>query len=90
MSEPKDDLVERLRNECSYEFMGTEKQVRVDDPLCAEAADCIEAQAKGLEWYAEQVANCRKVTSEGDAARQELDRDGGKRAIAAMKGLNNE
>lgn len=40
-----------------------------------------------LDWYAEKVAACRKVTSEGDAARQELDRDGGERARSAIADL---
>lgn len=38
-----------------------------------------------LEWYAERVADCRKITPEGDNARQALDLDGGKRARAALK-----
>lgn len=42
---------------------------------------------EALQWYAEQVAGCRKITSEGDAARHALDADGGKRAQAALEAL---
>ncbi|QDH84098.1 hypothetical protein KMC56_gp25 [Achromobacter phage vB_AxyP_19-32_Axy12] len=37
-----------------------------------------------LAWYAEQVAGCRKFGADGDAARQALDKDGGRRARAAL------
>lgn len=43
-----------------------------------------------LEWYAERVADCRKITPEGDNARQALDRDGGKRARALLQGKQHE
>ncbi|EMR4171975.1 hypothetical protein R2537_007004 [Pseudomonas aeruginosa] len=39
---------------------------------------------EALSWYAEQVADCRKFGSDGDAARQALDKDGGQRARAAL------
>lgn len=39
---------------------------------------------EALEWYEEQVRNCRKITREGDGARQQLDRDGGERALTAL------
>jgi hypothetical protein len=39
---------------------------------------------EALEWYEEQVQNCRKLT--GHDARSALDRDGGKRARAALGG----
>lgn len=42
------------------------------------------ALVEALEWYAEQVRDCRKITSEGDAARRTLDKDGGQRARAAL------
>ena len=42
---------------------------------------------EALQWYAEHVANCRKITSEGDKARHALDADGGKRALAAIRSL---
>lgn len=37
-----------------------------------------------LAWYEPRVANCRKITSEGNDARRELDADGGQRARAAL------
>lgn len=39
---------------------------------------------EALEWYAAQVAGCRKLTDEGNKARAALDADGGKRAVAAL------
>jgi hypothetical protein len=39
---------------------------------------------EALEWYAEQVAGCRKLGSIGDPARHALDADGGKRARTAL------
>lgn len=42
---------------------------------------------EALEWYAEQVAGCRKIGNIGDPARHELDRDGGKRAREALAAL---
>jgi hypothetical protein len=38
-----------------------------------------------LEWYAEQVADCRKLGRDGDVARGKLDRDGGTKAREALK-----
>jgi len=46
-------------------------------------ADRLEA---ALRWYEQRVSDCQKITREGDAARNELDRDGGDRARAALKG----
>ncbi|PND34570.1 hypothetical protein C1I89_10345 [Achromobacter pulmonis] len=43
-----------------------------------------EAWRAALAWYAEQVAGCRKIGADGDAARQALDKDGGRRARAAL------
>lgn len=39
---------------------------------------------EALEWYEQQAAGCRKLTSEGDECRQALDSDGGKRAQTAL------
>lgn len=39
---------------------------------------------EALEWYAEQVAGCRKLGRIGDPFRQALDKDGGKRATSAL------
>ena len=40
---------------------------------------------EALEWYAEKVRDCRKVTREGDETRHDLDRDGGERARLALE-----
>lgn len=37
-----------------------------------------------LDWYAQQVGNCRRFGPAGDAARADLDADGGRRARAAL------
>lgn len=42
------------------------------------------AMREALEWYAEQVAGCRKIGSVGEPARHALDRDGGERARNAL------
>jgi transcriptional regulator with XRE-family HTH domain len=47
-----------------------------------------DAVAAALGWYAEQVADCRKIGKAGDPFRQALDRDGGERAIAALLLVN--
>jgi len=39
---------------------------------------------EALRWYEEKVADCRKIGSLGDNARQALDRDGGFRARDAL------
>ena len=39
---------------------------------------------EALRWYEEKVAECRKIGSLGDNARQALDRDGGFRARDAL------
>lgn len=48
------------------------------------ANDRIKAMEDTLEWYAEQARLCRLAHSEGDAGRQSLSDDGGKRALAAL------
>lgn len=40
---------------------------------------------EALEWYEQRATNCRKITSEGDVARRELDADGGNKARSALK-----
>lgn len=40
---------------------------------------------KALEWYETKVRDCRKITSDGDIARHDLDSDGGKRARIALE-----
>jgi hypothetical protein len=54
--------------------------------LIAAAPDLLEA----LEWYAEKVTNCRKLTREGDKARDDLDYDGGRRARIALEKARGE
>lgn len=44
----------------------------------------VEAMEAALEWYAEQVAGCRKIGSLGAPFQHALDADGGKRAHAAL------
>lgn len=63
---------------------------RVGWVICEEAADTIDALVEALEWYAEQAAGCRKVTSEGETARNALDKDGGQRARAAIARVNGD
>ena len=53
-----------------------------------ESMDRVERYEEALQWYAEQVAGCRKITSEGDTARKALDRDGGERARKSLGGSN--
>lgn len=48
------------------------------------------AMREALEWYAEQVASCRKIGSAGDSFRHALDADGGKRALAAIRNLTDD
>ena len=43
---------------------------------------------EALEWYASTVADCRKITREGEDARARLDRDGGSMAREALDALN--
>lgn len=61
----------------------------LDDPRVPEAmrqaAQDLDEMRKALEWYDEKVTGCRKVTSEGNLARQALDADGGQRARTALK-----
>lgn len=55
---------------------------------CDEMVDAFRAGhamlVKALEWYAEQVAGCRKLGHIGDPSRHALDADGGKRAREAL------
>jgi hypothetical protein len=45
---------------------------------------------EALGWYETNVANCRKITSEGNDARHALDADGGQRARAALQSPTNQ
>jgi len=52
-----------------------------------------DALAEALEWYAEKVKDCRKITREGDDARVKLAQDYGnlaEQALAAVKGGSYE
>lgn len=40
----------------------------------------LDAARTALEWYAEHVAGCRKISRDGDVSRAALDADGGQRA----------
>jgi hypothetical protein len=68
----------------------TEKQLRalLATPLQLDEDRSFAAEIEALTWYAEQVAGCRKVTSEGNDARRALDQDGGKRATDALSALS--
>lgn len=51
----------------------------------------VERLEAALEWYAEQVAGCRKLGCVGDPFRNALDRDGGERARASLSAeMNSE
>ena len=64
----------------------TPRDQKANARLIAAAPDLKEA----LEWYAENVLNCRKITAEGDKARHDLDHDGGKRARMALERARGE
>lgn len=48
------------------------------------AAHEITELREALEWYQDKVKDCRKITGEGEAARNALDKDGGAIACAAL------
>lgn len=56
--------------------------IRQTKPAPAKADN--ERLREALRWYEEKVAECRKIGSLGDNARQALDRDGGSRARDAL------
>jgi hypothetical protein len=62
------------------------------DAILAALPDYDKQQARiaeleaALEWYAAHVADCRKLGRDGDVARGKLDRDGGSKSRAALKG----
>lgn len=79
-------LYEISKFECRRVANAAKKAARAIEALEAEKAKKDEA----LDWYAIQVAACRKITHEGDTARSTLDRDGGSRARAALSGAQVE
>lgn len=74
---------ERLRlNRTSWIAWGEDVDYFEEEPSALElkAADRIEELEDALSWYGEQARLCRLVHSEGDAGRNALATDGGKRA----------
>jgi hypothetical protein len=74
---------------------GSPPMTLIEEDDCRAAAALIRAQEaeiaelrKALEWYGEQARLCRIIHREGDAGRNALDADGGKRARAALGGPN--
>lgn len=68
---------------------GIARAIRALVPSEAPVVGLAEMRA-ALEWYADKVSGCRKIGSEGDAPRQALDADGGKRAVAALSALETD
>lgn len=73
-----------------YDIIRTEKKNRSalaskkPDLRVAELEAEIARLRGSLEWYSKQVNDCRKITIDGERARQALDRDGGSRAVVAL------
>ena len=55
-----------------------------NSPFCDCHQDYAEGLIEALEWYAEQARLCRFIHREGDAGRNALSADGGKRAREAL------
>jgi hypothetical protein len=51
----------------------------------ADAVERVKALEDALRWYEKQSTDCLKITSDGEVARNLLDRDGGARASAALE-----
>ena len=79
------EAVARLERAC---IAGMDEEFRDDViPLLAHITkqDAENAELRdALQWYAEQVAGCRKIGSIGEPFRHSLDADGGERAINAL------
>lgn len=84
-----ESVIEDLRAEVER-LKRWEEMVRENSPLLAKLS-VAEAQVatlrEALEWYADQAKDCRKLTSEGEKARNALDRDGGTKARAALSAV---
>lgn len=65
-------------------FAGSQMQTYARAAVLADRQQRAENARSALTWYAEQVAGCRKLGPDGDAARNALDTDGGQRARAAL------
>jgi len=73
-----------LRLEAMHEHWIRGHVTRPINPDGPEAATYIRRLEGALEWYAERVADCRKISAPGNVARSELDADGGIRARQAL------
>jgi hypothetical protein len=96
-----EELIAHLRNSKGWPNLGNAAADRIEAlgqglktavAVVAES-ERMRRQAEGrtdrleaaLRWYEKRVSDCRKITREGEAARNELDHDGGDRARAALK-----
>jgi regulator of replication initiation timing len=77
---------ERLQAQLAEYKAGAAAEAKAGDEARRELAEAREA----LAWYGEQARLCRLVHSEGDAGRQALDDDGGKRARDVLAGQGVE
>lgn len=76
----RDDFADQVAN-----LLPAVNREAVQQRQRAEAAEAKLARAvEGLRWYEQQATDCRKITREGDTARQALDKDGGNRARAII------
>jgi hypothetical protein len=88
------DQVERENKVLRAEIGGSNANAAIADwrelTTRAEAAEAraealqaeIDKYAEALDWYGKMAADCRKISRDGEIARQALDRDGGSRARA--------
>ena len=88
--ETTEETAARLRGEAAPEgqavkgVVGPDARERIACSTAAPAPVAGDAVRDTLQWYAEHVGGCRKIGGDGDKARQALDADGGKRAVAAL------
>lgn len=83
-------LSERLRDHHEKNEVGGGVWYEVPE-ICTEAADALDARdatikelREALDWYGEQARSARLIHSGGDAGRQALIADGGKRASGLL------
>jgi hypothetical protein len=89
-----DELMYAARDELraqAHRIAKLEARAIEDATILADYVRQLDAKARhidkleaALEWYAEMVKGCRKITREGEATRHALDHDGGKRAREAL------